>query len=62
MLHPSNNFKQNIAHGKDDNECDNQECNTSLKAINCLRGDGFLGKAKNQTSSFKDEIKQMMIE
>ena len=32
-----------------------------LKANNFLRADGFLGKAKNQTSSFKDEIKQILI-
>ena len=62
MLYPSNNFKQDVSHDKDYNECSNQEWNTSLKAINCLRADCLQSKENNQISLFKDEIKQIIME
>ena len=62
MLHPSNDFKQDIDNDKDVIECSNQECITSLKATNFLQANGLLGKTKNQASSFKDGMKQKMIE
>ena len=59
---PSNYFKKERSHDKDYDNCDNQECNTSLKVINWLRADGLFGKADNQKSSFKDKIKHIIIE